>query len=136
MRDRPKEFKGSIPWIRIEDFKGKWVSCSQSGLCVNEEIIKEMNLKVHPQGTVLCSCSANLGVCAITERPLITNQTFIGIVPDPAKIDTEYLYYLMRSKASRLQTLSSGTTIAYLPRKKFEEFEVCIPPLPEQKKIA
>ncbi len=136
MRDRPKKFKGDIPWIRIEDFNGKWVSRSQSGLCVNEAIIKEMNLKVHPQGTVLCSCSANLGVCAITERPLITNQTFIGIVPDPYQIDTEYLYYLMCSKASQLQMLSSGTTIAYLPRKKFEEYEVCIPPLPEQKKIA
>ena len=136
MRDRPKRFTGSIPWIRIEDFTGKWVSRSQSGLCVDDEIIQEMNLKVHPQGSVLCSCSARLGVCAITERPLITNQTFIGIVPDITKIATEYLYYLMCSKATQLQALSSGTTIAYLPRQKFEEFEISIPPLPEQKKIA
>ena len=136
MRDRPKRFKGSIPWIRIEDFTGKWVSRSQSGLCVDDEIIQEMNLKVHPQGSVLCSCSARLGVCAITERPLITNQTFIGIVPDVTKIAPEYLYYLMCSKATQLQALSSGTTIAYLPRQKFEEFEISIPPLPEQKKIA
>lgn len=136
MRDRPKRFTGSIPWIRIEDFTGKWVSRSQSGLCVDDEIIQEMNLKVHPQGSVLCSCSARLGVCAITERPLITNQTFIGIVPDITKIAPEYLYYLMCSKATQLQALSSGTTIAYLPRQKFEEFEISIPPLPEQKKIA
>ena len=136
MRDRPKRFEGETPWIRIEDFDGKWVSRSKSNLCVDEETIREMNLKIHPSGTVLCSCSANLGVCAITSVPLITNQTFIGIVPDESKTDKEFLYYLMSSKAQELQRLSSGTTIAYLPRQKFEDFEVEIPSLPEQKKIA
>ena len=136
MRDRPKKFEGETPWIRIEDFDGKWVSRSKSNLCVDKETISEMNLKIHPSGTVLCSCSANLGVCAIATAPLITNQTFIGIVPDESRVDKEFLYYLMSSKAEELQKLSSGTTIAYLPRQKFEDFEIDAPLLPEQKKIA
>ena len=82
MRDKPKRLDGPIPWIRIEDFDGKWVSGSSSRQGVDSEMVAEMNLKVFPEGTVLCSCSATLGTCAITTRPLISNQTFIGLVPN------------------------------------------------------
>ena len=54
------------------------------------KVIKEMNLKVYPVGTVICSCSATLGAYAINTQPLITNQTFIGIVCGP-KIINKYL---------------------------------------------
>ena len=133
MRDRPKKFEGETPWIRIEDFDGKWVSRSKSNLCVDKETISEMNLKIHPSGTVLCSCSANLGVCAITEAPLITNQTFIGIVPDESRVDKEF-HYLMSSKAEELQKFRRNH-YCHLPGK-FEDFEIDAPLLPEQKKIA
>ena len=135
MRDKPKAFSGDIPWVRIEDFNGKYLSRSKSGRNVDPSTIESMNLKIYPKGTVLCSCSARLGVCAITSRELVSNQTFIGLYPGES-IDAELLFYTMESHSEDLQRLSSGTTIAYLPREKFEEFEILIPPLPEQKKIA
>jgi type I restriction enzyme S subunit len=134
MRDKPKQFAGDTPWVRIEDFGGKYLFRSKANRCVDELTIKTMKLKVYPVGTVLCSCSARLGVCTIAGRPLVSNQTFIGLVPNTS-ISSEFLYYRMQSHAEDLQKLSSGTTIAYLPREKFEEFPVLIPPLPEQQKI-
>ena len=136
MRDKPKKFLGKIPWIRIEDFDGKYIKRSKKGHCVDESTIENMKLKIYPTGTVLCSCSATLGICAIVQDPLISNQTFIGIVPNENRITSEFLFYLLKSKADELQKISTGTTIAYLPREKFESFEAHIPPLPEQKKIA
>lgn len=135
MRDKPKQFDGEVSWCRIEDFDGKYLYTSKSGKLVSKETISEMNLRINPVGTVLCSCSARLGICAIVGKPLITNQTFIGLVPSKS-LDTEFLYYLMESYASRLQALSTGTTLAYLPRSRFESFNVVFPPLPEQQKIA
>lgn len=135
MRDKPKTFSGDIPWVRIEDFYGKYLSGSKSGRNVDRTTINDMNLKVYPKGTVLCSCSARLGVCTITSTELVSNQTFIGLYPSDS-IDAEMLFYTMESHSEDLQKLSSGTTIAYLPREKFEEFEILVPPLPEQKKIA
>lgn len=136
MRDKPKNFNGDIPWIRIDDFHGKWIATSKSNRFVDQKTVSEMRLKINPPGTVLCSCSATLGVCAITKSPLITNQTFIGLVPSEL-LDVEFLYYVMSEQASKLQKLSSGTTIAYLPREKFEEFNIKIPTsLKEQQKIA
>ncbi len=134
MRDKPKQFNGNIPWCRIDDFNGKYLHTSKNGRFVDENMILEMNLKVFPKGTVICSCSAKLGICAIAGNPLITNQTFIGIVPKKT-FDKEFLYYLMKSYEKRLQLLSTGTTISYLPKDKFENFIIVKPPLSEQRKI-
>ena len=81
MRDKPKHFSGSTPWCRIEDFNGIYLSGSKSGQYVDKKTIQDMKLRVYPINTVLVSCSADLGRCAITTKPLITNQTFIGLVP-------------------------------------------------------
>lgn len=136
MRDKPKELNGEIPWCRIEDFDGKYLKVSKSKQGVSRKIIEEMNLKVYPINTVLVSCSANLGKCAITKKELVTNQTFIGLVPLINKVNEEYLYYLMGFNERKLNMLSSGTTISYLSRNEFEKFWILLPPLPEQKKIA
>jgi type I restriction enzyme S subunit len=136
MRDKPKVLKGPIPWCRLEDFDGTYLSGSKTGQGVTEDVVKAMNLKIFPKGTLLVSCSANLGFCAITQVPLVTNQTFIGLVPNGKKVNTEFLYYLMLHSSHRLNTLSSGTTISYLSREAFEEFPVVIPSLEEQSRIA
>lgn len=136
MRDKPKSLTGSIPWCRIEDFEGKYLYSSKSNQGVDLKTVKDMNLKIYPVDTLLVSCSANLGICAIVKKPLVTNQTFIGLVPDLDNVNVEFLYYEMGRNAYRLNKLSSGTTISYLSRQQFENFRINIPSLPEQTKIA
>ena len=135
MRDKPEDLSGLIPWIRIEDFEGKFISKSKDGLGVSAETISQMNLKVYPVGTVLCTSSCDLGKCAIVSTPLVSNQRFIGIIPKPS-ISSDFLYYLMLSNAERLNMLSTGTIQANLSRVEFERLRVQIPPLPEQRAIA
>ncbi len=136
MRDKPKDLTGDIPWCRIEDFEGKYLSKSKSNQGVSLQTVKEMNLKVYPVNTLLVSCSANLGFCAIVEKELITNQTFIGLNPDLKKVNVSFLYHMMKLSSRRLNVLSSGTTISYLSRKQFEKFTIQFPCLKEQTKIA
>lgn len=131
MRDKPPVWSGEIPWCRIEDFEGKYLFSSKSNQTVDLKTVESMHLKIFPVGTVLCSCSARLGVCTNTARELVSNQTFIGLVSG-TRINTEFLYYMMVFQADVLQSMSSGTTIAYLPRKRFESFEINVPPLAEQ----
>lgn len=136
MRDKPKELNGEIPWCRIEDFEGKYLTASKTNQGVSLDTIKNMNLKVYPINTLLVSCSANLGFCAIVKKELVTNQTFIGLYPDEKLINVEFLYYVMKLSARKLNVLSSGTTISYLSREEFENFNIEIPVLAEQIKIA
>lgn len=134
MRDRPKIFDGEIPWCRIEDIEGRYFNESLSGLKVSEEIIKEMNLKVFPAGTVICSCSASIGVYAINTQPLITNQTFIGLVCGD-EIFNKFLLYYMETQTKTLLKLATTGTIPYISRNKFENLEIPVPPIEVQQEI-
>ena len=134
MRDRPKKMDGEIPWCRIEDKEGQYFNKSLSGLGVSEETVKQMNLKVFPTGTVICSCSASIGAYAINTQPLITNQTFIGLVCGNRLLN-KYLMYYMETQTAYLLSQATTGTIPYISRKKFEEMYVPVPPLPVQEKI-
>ncbi len=135
MRDRPEKLDGDIPWVRIEDYDGKYISASKEGLGVSTETVKEMNLKIYPVGSILCTSSCDLGKCAIVTRELVSNQRFINITPD-SNTNSDYLYYLMISNAERLNHLSTGTIQANLSRKAFEHLMVQFPPISEQKAIS
>lgn len=135
MRDRPENLDGPIPWVRIEDFEGKYIESSKAGLGVSMKTVKEMNLKVYPVGTILCTSSCIMGKCAIVSRELVSNQRFIGIIPDRTT-DKTYLYYLMTSNAERMNFLSTGALQANLSRSAFEHLKVQFPPYSEQQKIA
>ncbi len=136
MRDKPKKFCGTVPWCRIDDFDGKYLSICKSNKYVDQETILNMNLKIHPKETVLVSCSANIGICAIVKAPIITNQTFIGLVTNTLILNNEYLYYQMTYRAKQLNSIANGTTISYLSRNEFERFVIPFPSLPEQHAIA
>ena len=133
-RDKPKEFGGNIPWCRIEDIDGKYLAGTKSGQYVTEETIKKMNLRLIPEGAVICSCSASLGVQAILKVPCITNQTFIGIVPGQ-NLSKEYLYYFLKSKTEYFRKIGTGTTIPYISRKKFEELLIPEVSLEQQRAV-
>lgn len=126
MRDKPKVFDGEIPWCRIEDIEGKYLFKSLSNQNVSKKTIEEMNLKVYPLNTLLFTCSASIGITAITKELVCTNQTFIGLVPSE-KIDIEYLYYYLNKIGYGLKKSASITTIPYLPRRFFEELVIEIP---------
>lgn len=134
-RDKPEDLEGPIPWVRIEDFNGMYLSDSKSGRGVTEETVAKDNLSVFPEGTVLCSCSCNMGVTAIAERPLISNQTFIGINTGE-KLKAQYTYYLMSACKEHLTALSTGAIQQYLSKDDFSHFKIPLPSLEEQEKIA
>lgn len=135
MRDKPEKLDGDIPWIRIEDYNGKYISESKEGLGVSKETIELMNLKVYPVNSILCTSSCDLGKCAIVAKELVSNQRFINIIPDKDAC-SDYLYYLMLSNAKRLNYLSTGTIQANLSRVAFEHLLVQFPPKEEQEIIA
>lgn len=126
MRDKPTALTGPIPWCRIEDFDGKYLKKSLSNQGVDLNTVSKMNLKIFPVNTLLVSCSANLGRCAIVKQKLVTNQTFIGLEPSD-RIDVEFLYYKMSREDKNLNNMATGTTISYLSREQFENYEILIP---------
>ena len=137
MRDKPKIFSGTTPWTRIEDIEGRYINTSLSGQFVSDETIKSMNLKVIPKGSLIVSASATFGVVAIVNNDLITNQTFIGFVPNK-DFDIDFLYSLFEAPTTKnkLLKLSAGSTIFYIARESFENLVLSVPSKVEQIKIS
>lgn len=135
MRDKPQVFDGNIPWCRIEDIEGKYLNGTKSEQYVSQKTIDEMNLKVYPIGTVINSCSATIGVSAITTCPLCTNQTFIGLVAGE-KISNVYLYYMMNALSEYMKFTGHGSTITYISQDKYKKFGIPLPSIYAQKCIA
>lgn len=137
MRDKPKVFSGTTPWTRIEDIEGRYINTSLSGQFVSDETIKSMNLKVIPKGSLIVSASATFGVVAIVTNDLITNQTFIGLVPNK-DFDIDFLYSLFEAPTTKgkLLKLSAGSTIFYIARESFENLVLSVPSKEEQIKIS
>lgn len=135
MRDKPKKFGGNIPWCRIEDIEGMYINDSLSGQYVDENTISELNLKIYPVGTVISSCSATIGVNAITTQLLCTNQTFIGIVAGK-KLYNLFLFYIMEAVGDYLKFNGHGSTITYIAQEKYRKIRIPYCSLEEQKIIA
>lgn len=134
MRDKPKTFDGSIPWCRIEDVEGNFLNGTKSNKYVSEDTVKKMNLKIIPSGSVICACSASIGTYVINTTPLITNQTFIGLVCSE-KIYNKYLLYFLKTQTNNLMRKSNGTTIGYISREQFERMDIPYVPMQEQMHI-
>ena len=136
MRDKPKEFSGDIPWTRIEDIEGKYLKSSLSGQCVSEETIKKMNLKIIPKGSLIVSASATFGVVAVVTQDLITNQTFIGLVPEgDFNLDFLYTFFQSPTVQKKMKLESAGSTIFYISRQSFEDMKFLFPDYAEQQKV-
>lgn len=135
-RDKPQDLDGPIPWVRIEDFDGKYLSGSKTKQGVSRETVQDMPLRVFPEGTVVCSCSCTMGVTAIVTQPLVTNQTFIGLRPTTKNLYADFLYYALQAQQERLTAQATGAIQTYLSREDFTSLRIPIPPPDEQRAIA
>ena len=134
MRDKP-QFGGDIPWCRIEDIDGYYLNGTKSEQYVSKQTVDEMNLKVYPTGTVVSSCSATIGVSAITTLPLCTNQTFIGLVPGK-ELDSKFLLFTMTAIGDYMKFVGHGSTISYISQDKYRKIKIALPSIDRQKYIA
>ena len=128
-------FGGEIPWLTPADLSGyteKYISHGARNL--TQQGYDSCSTHLIPAGTVLLSSRAPIGYVAIAKNEICTNQGFKSIVPK-AFVNSEFLYYQLKSLKNTLQNLGSGTTFKELSAKKLATVQVVIPSLEEQKSI-
>jgi type I restriction enzyme S subunit len=97
--------------------------------------LKNSSAKLISAGSVLFSSRASIGKIAVTDRECATNQGFINLTPKAGLVCPWFLAYLLGHHTSDLIQLAGKTTFLEIPRGKFKNFEVAIPPLNEQLRI-
>jgi type I restriction enzyme S subunit len=130
-------WNGNIPWLTPRDLTGyDKVYISHGERFITGSGLKNSSAKLMPKGTVLLTSRAPIGYVVIAENEICTNQGFKSLVPKFEILNSEFLYYWLKSNTDYLQQLGTGTTFAEISGSVVKDIDIFLPPLEEQKAIA
>lgn len=125
-----------VPWVTPKDVsKLKMPILDDAPEYISELGLKSCSASMLPKGSVLLTSRAPIGNVAIAGRDMCTNQGFKSLIPSDS-VDGTYLYYCMLAHSEKLQALGNGATFKEVSKKIVEDFQIPLPPLAEQKRIA
>ena len=125
---------GTIPWIKIGNIKGKHIS--EADEYVTQKGLDGSSAKILPKGTILYTIFATLGEVGILDIEACTNQAIAGItIRDPLKVQTDYLYYYLKSKRNYVNEIGRGVAQNNINMSILRNFSVPMPKIEEQKEI-
>lgn len=130
-------YGGDIPWITPKDlsnFRNRYIS--RGVRMISKLGLENSSARMLPPFSVLFTSRAPIGYIAIAKNELCTNQGFKSIIPDPKKCNALFLYYLLKYKKNDIELIANGSTFQEVSGTALKNFEVSIPPLAEQRKIA
>lgn len=132
-----KYWGGDIAWATPKDLSNsasKHITSTPQTL--TEAGYRSCSAKIMPPGSVLFSSRAPIGHVAINTLPMCTNQGFKSLVPDPAQVSPDYLYYWLKANKTYLQSLGNGATFKEVSKATVADVRIPLPSLSEQRRIA
>lgn len=126
---KPSDFNGiGLPVIRIQQLLDSNADTDRySGQLDSRYRIR--------QGDVIMSWSGTIAVSRWTRGDAWLNQHLFRVDPLP-RVAQEFLYHLLSFSVSRLAAFAHGTTMRHITKTKLDQFQVLVPSLKEQVRIA
>lgn len=131
-----KYWNGDIPWITPFDLSkthSKWIKCGERN--ITKEGVNNSNAKIVPPRSIMISTRAPIGYIVMNEFAAATNQGMKSVIPKNEIVDTEYLYYLLRTKVKEMNLKAGGTTFKEISTSVFKGLKITLPSIEEQKII-
>lgn len=124
---KPTEWeKEGLPIIRIQNLNNKNVAYNYS--------TKEFEDKYRIcNGDLLFAWSASLGAYIWRGKEAWLNQHIFKVVPKDC--DKSFLFFLLVKVTTELYSKSHGSGMVHITKKTFEDTEILLPPISEQKAI-
>ncbi len=116
-----------IPWLSPADLsREKTLYMSRGAKSISSLGYKSASTRMLPAGSVLFSSRAPIGLMAIANNELCTNQGFKSIVPK-TEIGTEYAYYVLLNLRERIANENTGATFSEVSGSSLKLYEAIIP---------
>lgn len=130
-------FGGNIPWITPKDLsKHNKIFIERGERNITENGLRNSAARLLPEGTILFTSRAPIGYIAIAKNEVTTNQGFKSIICNPDKVYNKFIYYVLRYNTEKIESIASGSTFKEVSGSTLKSFEILLPPLEEQFKIA
>jgi len=126
---------GTIPWIKIGDFNGKYINdCDER---ITEEGLNNSSAKIFKKGTILYTIFATIGETAILNIDATTNQAIAGIrIMDEEKFDVDFIYYFLKSQKENSVHNSRGVAQNNINLSILKKYKVPNISIESQRQIA
>lgn len=138
LRSRSEYYEGgTIPWIKTKEVNFNRIYNSEEK--ITEKGLENSSTKIVPENSILIAMYGDgktAGRCAINRIPVTTNQACCNLVIDHEKANPDYIFYKLSTLYETFRGLKVGGSQQNLNAKTLREFEIEIPALPIQRKIA
>jgi type I restriction enzyme S subunit len=133
---QPTYWDGEITWITPADLgKKSGVTIDNSERKISQKGLDSCALQILPAHTVIMSCRAPIGHLAIVTVDFCTNQGCKALLASK-KIVPGYLYYILLQSVPKIKALGAGATFAEISKSELEKFEILLPSVGTQTRIA
>jgi type I restriction enzyme, S subunit len=125
---------GDVLWATPADF-GPQLSSIDTTRRTLSRVGARTGSTIVPKGALLISTRAPIGYVTVANQAMAFNQGCRALVP-LASADTRFFGYQLEARKSDLQAEGLGTTFLELSSDKLAAFQVHVPRLEEQRRIA
>jgi len=129
-------WNGAVVWVTPADLgRLSSIVISDSDRKISHAGFRSCGLQMLPVGTVVMSSRAPIGHLAVAGVPLCTNQGCKSFLPGPS-VQPLFLYWSLRRMIPSIKALGNGPTFTEVSKSILERFQIPLPPISEQKRIA
>lgn len=132
---------GDIPWITSAEINDGEVAPPR--FKITQDAIDESSTRLVPAGTLLLVIRTGVGKVGIAPYDLTFNQDINAVLPNPKRLDKQYLRRFLESQGDHFEKFSRGATVKGITREHLGRLAIPIPfpddprrSLAEQKRIA
>ncbi len=125
---------GNIIWITPADYKTEDVFVNSGRRNLSQLGYDSCSTTLIPPGNIIFSKRAPIGLIAINNKELCTNQGCLSCI-NKQNISIKYFYYQMSAYTKYYELFGCGTTFKEISAQKFGNFSLVFPPKYAQEDI-
>jgi type I restriction enzyme S subunit len=131
----PEYWNGDIPWLSVVDFNNDYRYVHKTEKTITNEGLKNSSTKMLNASDIIISARGTVGAIAQLAKPMAFNQSCYGL-RHKSENTNDYIYYLLKHNVELLRNNTHGSVFDTITRDTFDNIEISLPPLSEQKVIA
>lgn len=128
-------YNGDIPWLNTKEINFNRIYNTEKK--ITNTGFKNSSAKwIDINSIIVAMYGATAGKVAITKIPITTNQACCNLTIDDKKADYSFVYYALVQNYKVLLSMANGGAQQNLNAQQIKDFEIGLPPLETQEKIA